>query len=346
MNKFFTIFVFQFFIISNVFAGNSISKIEKAENEIENGNYSSAEKLLTELVVYADNNEVLANSYFLLSQITETLAEANQYLEKIVDLKNNEFTTIANFHLAKNYYCESKYEKAEKYFTKFLKYPKEEFVEDAIFWNAQNYFCLKNYSMSQKYFQKYLEIGNENSKIEIAKLSIGTAYFRMKNFSAALKILTDLKNSDSEKNFLPKLLLTIGFCHENLSQFEKSIEFYKKVINQFPYSEERYLAETRLVSLAEKGIYKSSLKIPATEVDAEKKYIIQLAAFQEKTKATSSQKKYKTDGYDAFIYEKFVNNKIYFAVGIGPFKTFSEAKNIQNTLDENSKKSSFIYEKP
>jgi len=72
---------------------------------------------------------------------------------------------------------------------------------------------------------------------------------------------------------------------------------------------------------------------------------VQLAAFLNKEKAEKSKTEFREKGYDTFVYEKIVKGTRYFAVGLGPYRTETEAKYVRNKLKKNGI-SSFIYKRP
>ena len=341
--------------VSNILAGSFSYEIDKAINEIKNENYLTAETILKKLVgqipfrEYSLTGQIeekncLAEVYFLLAQCAETSLDAKLSYKKILNLPENNYTDKAKLALAKSCYCNLNHKGAELYLNEILQLPSSSGFEDAVYWAAQNYFSMKDYANSISYFNKYLTIGKDQTSLELSMLNLGTAYFKMNNFLAALTQYQTLKNSGKDKNFSAFLLYMMGLSHEKLSQYQEAITCYKQVINQYPYSQQRFLAETQFLGLAEKGYYSSSLKMPKINTDFEKKYIVQLSAFLQKERAEISQEGFRKKGYDAFIYEKQVNSKNYFAVGLGPYKTEAEARYIQKKLKKNSI-SSFIYKK-
>lgn len=339
--------MFIIFLISNHNYADCSYEINKAKKEIKKENYTSAKNILEKSIDSADDTNSLAEIYFLIAQCSETSDEANKYLKKILNLNENTYIDKAKLALAKNYFCNSSYSKAKKYLNQILQNTISQGVdfEEALYWSGQNYFALKDYNKCINYLKEYLETGDENTKIELSLFNVGTSYFKLKNYSSALHHFQNLKNSKINENFASYLSYMIGLCHEKLSQFDKAILSYKEVINQYPYSDERFLAESQLVHLAEKGIYSSSINMPEINTYFNKKYIIQLAAFVNNKQAEKSKAEFKQKGYDTFIYEKIVKGKNYFAVGLGPYKTKTEAQYIQNKLKKNSI-SSFIYEMP
>ncbi|MCK4359536.1 MAG: tetratricopeptide repeat protein [Candidatus Cloacimonetes bacterium] len=347
MKKIFIVLMSIIFLISNHNYADCSYEINKAKIEIKKKNYTSAKNILEKSIDSADNTNSLAEIYFLIAQCAETSDEVNKYYKKILNLKENNYIYKAKLALAKNYFCSSDYSKSKKYLNQILKNPISQIADskEALYWSGQNCFALKDYNKCIDYLKEYLEMGNENTKIELALFNIGTSYFKLKNFSSALHHFQNLKNSNINKNFSSNLLYMMGLSHEKLSQFDKAIVSYKEVINQYPYSDERFLAESQLVNLAEKGIYTSSINMPEINTDFDKKYIVQLSAFLDKEKAEKSKAEFRQKGYDIFIYEKIVKGKNYFAVGLGPYKTKTEAQYIQNKLKKNSI-SSFIYKKP
>ena len=347
MKRIFIILMFIIFLISNYNYADCYSDINKAKDEIKKENYSAAKNILEKTIGSADDTNSLAEIYFLIAECSETSEEANKYLKKILNLNENNYFDKSRLALAKNYFCNLDYSKSEKYLNQILQNPISQGVnfEDAQYWSGQICFAKKDYNKCIKSLKKYLETCKDNTKEELALLNIGTSYFELKNFSSALHHFQNSNNSKINRNFESYLSYMMGLCYEKLSQFDKAILSYKEVINQYPYSEERYLAESQIVSLAEKGIKSSSINMPEINIDFNKKYIVQLAAFLNMEQAEISKAEFLQKDYDTFIFEKIVKGKNYFAVGLGPYKKKTEALYIQNKLKKSSI-SSFIYEKP
>lgn len=345
MKKLSILFACTVFLISNLSFADCHNEISKAKAEINKENYLSAKNILEKSIDLADDINLLAEIYSLLAHCAETSDEANKYYKKILALQENTYSDKARLSLAKNYFCKSNYSEARKYLNQIFQNPTSSFFEETLYWSGQTCFAMNNYDNCINYLKNYLKTGKDNTKIELAFLNIGTSYFKLNNYPAALNHFKNLNSSNKNKNFSPYILYMIGLCEEKLSQFSNAIVAYKKVINQYPYSNERFLAESQLVSLAEKGHYNSSVKMPEIKIDSDKKYIVQLAAFLNKEKAEKSKTEFREKGYDTFVYEKIVKGTRYFAVGLGPYRTETEAQYIQNKLKKNSI-SSFIYKKP
>ena len=345
MKRIFIALTFIIFLISNHNYADCSYEINIAKDEIKKENYSSAKNILEKSIDLADDTNPLAEIYFLIAQCAETSDEANKYYQKILALQENTYSDKARLSLAKNYFCKSNYSEAKEYLNQILQNPTSSFFEETLYWSGQTCFVMNDYINCIKYLKNYLKTGKDNTKIELAFLNIGTSYFKLNNYPAALNHFKNLNSFSKNKNFSSYILYMIGLCEEKLSQFNNAIVAYKKVINQYPYSNERFLAESQLVSLAEKGLYNPSVKMPEIKIDSDKKYIVQLAAFLNKEKAEKSKTEFREKGYDTFVYEKIVKGTRYFAVGLGPYRTETEAKYVRNKLKKNGI-SSFIYKRP
>ncbi|MBC8525710.1 MAG: tetratricopeptide repeat protein [Candidatus Cloacimonetes bacterium] len=342
-----TLLFLSFFLltISYLISSSITYEINKAKKEIKNNNYQTAETILKELIPKTDDKKYLAEVYLLLTQCAEISEEAIIYYKKIINLSDNYLIEKAKFELAQIYFCNKEYNNAEDLFAQILQQTSSQYLKESLYWIAQTCFCKKDYLNSIDYFNRYIALGNDEVKLELSMLNIGTAYFNMNIHSSAIEEYENLEESHLNKNFTPFLLYKLGVSYENLSKYTEAIDCYKEVINQYPYSQQRLLAESKIVNLVEKGFYTSSLKMPEINSYMNKKYIVQLAAFLNKEQAGKSKAEFLQKGYDTFIYEKVVKGKNYFAVGLGPYKTKTEAQYIQNKLKKNSI-SSFIYKKP
>jgi len=315
-----------------------------AKEEISNGNINEAKNILKQIVANEKDPEIKAEAYLLLAEYSTTLQEANQNYEKIIQLPPNSYTDKAKLAYAKNAYCREDYKTAKKNLIEIMQHTSSPYFAEAVYWTGLTYFAENNYENSINYLKSYLTFGEDPVKREIATLNLATAYFHLGKYEDALKQCHSLLQSDESQNFAPELIYKMGLCYEQTAQYEKAAEYYRQVINQYPYSSQRFLAETQLSNLTNLGLYSPSLPKPQIRKNDDKKYIVQLAAFQEKQQAESALKEFQDKGLNPFIYEKIVNNKKYFAVGLGPFRTEEEAKYLQQGWNQQSM-SSVIYKR-
>jgi tetratricopeptide (TPR) repeat protein len=340
--RFLTIFCTVFLSCPFLFAS---PLLPWAKEEIENGNIDEAKNILHQVIASEKNPETKAEAYFLLAEYAETLEEANKNYEKILQLPPNSYTDKAKLAYAKNAYCEKDYKTARKNLIEIMQQTSSPYFAEAVYWTGLTHLAEKNYENSLTYLKNYLIFGRDPVKREIAVLNLANAYFNLGKYEDAINEYQRQLNSNESQNFTPELLYKMGLCYEQTTQYEKAAECYRQVINQYPYSSQRFLAETQLSNLTELGLYSPPLERPQIRRNDNKKYIVQLAAFQEKESAESALKEFQKKGLNPFIYEKFVNNEKYFAVGLGPFATENEAKYLQRKLSEQAI-SSFIYKKP
>lgn len=316
-----------------------------AKEEINNGNIDVAQNILNQIVKSEQDPEIKAEAYFLLAEYANTMQEANKNYEKIIQLPSNSYTDKAKLAYAKNAYCSENYKTARKNLIEIMQQTSSPYFTEAVYWTGLTYLSENDYQNSITYLKSYLTFGKDPIKREISVLNIGTAYFHLGEYDNALNEYLKLIKSSNSQNFSPELLFKMGLCYEQCNQYEKSAECYREVINQYPYSSQRLVAEDHLSNLTGLGLYSPSIQKPKIRENNDKKYIVQLAAFQERKKAESALKEFQNKGFNPFIYEKIVNNQKYFAVGLGPFTTEDEAKYLQRKLNQQAI-SSFIYKRP
>ncbi len=117
-----------------------------------------------------------------------------------------------------NLYFKGKYEEARDIFLKFLKkYKHSKYYDNALFWIGQTYFVEKNYGEAIKYFENLI-IMCDNHKLADCNKYISALY-------------------------------KLGESYINSGDVDKGVEILKKVIKNYPDSEEAELAVNTLKSL-------------------------------------------------------------------------------------------------
>jgi len=314
---------------------------------INDKNFPEATILLKQYLNSCTDSELKAEIYYLLGQCASNANDATHYYKQVLNIPENDYQDRALIHLAKISLTHQDWNRAIEYSDKLLTKTFSLYYSDALFIRAQAHFCNEKYFPAITSYKEFINISLDSSRRELAYLNCGTAYYKLQQYSKAIEQFKQLQTENPSTNFNPYLLYMLGLCSEKKEEYSEAITYYKKLTNDYPYSQYTPLAEQQIVLLIEQGHYSSSLtSLPQIEELLNKKFIVQLAAFDTSTQAYKSKDEFEDQGISGiFIFTKSVDGKIYYALGLGPYSTEDEAQFKQLKLKDMGI-SSFIYKKP
>lgn len=114
-----------------------------------------------------------------------------------------------------------------------------------------------------------------------AYYELGRAQMDLKNNNDAIRSFTHLRNSTSDAAYVAKSLIGLGMVYRNMSEYEKSLDCYKKVVADMPQSEYAEESMQAIESIYRKMkrpdkfleyVESNSLNAARTEEEKEKMY--------------------------------------------------------------------------
>ncbi len=227
------------------------------------GLYDKAQESLKEAInikVGIDTNHPdLSLSYGHLINIYINLKDHKNaliYGRKALDISiekyglNSPHTATNLNNIGNTYYNSRSYEEAMAYFERAIMILNDlEYLEHpdlATFYNnsGYNYYALGQYENSIDHYLKSLKIkekifGLESSSLASLLVDIASTYVAMENYKEALKYYTKIR--DFQDYFVVNN--GMGYCHYQLKNYEKAIDFYKtaaNISNEYKISEFYY----------------------------------------------------------------------------------------------------------
>ncbi|MDZ7333529.1 MAG: tetratricopeptide repeat protein [candidate division KSB1 bacterium] len=112
------------------------------------------------------------------------------------------------------------------------------FYDNALYTTALSYLKKSNVATAVDFFRKIVSLpitnGERRDVVDNARLTLGYIYYELKSYNAAIKLLNDI----SEKHqYYQDALLALGWCYLKLEDHQNVIKYLKKLIKQFPDSE-------------------------------------------------------------------------------------------------------------
>ena len=252
---------------------------------------------------------------------------------------NTRYGRMALLETAKIHFFERNYQQAET----ALKGLKDSGLIEKSYWEAKNYERLGKYNLSITAAQVYISQSSDKAKIESTWFTITAAQMNKGDYSAALETLEKMRNSADIGN-IPLLWLKIGECQEKLGNPTMAINAYRKIMNDFRYTQYCYTAEDRLHQLDDQNQADVDVtdfstmntndpeKKPEPIPDDVLKFYLQVGAFGTQNNADRYRRQMITAGYPAITFSKIVNGKQLYVVATGPYRTRDEAMQTKQKL--------------
>jgi len=340
MKKVFILAFVFFILISGLFLAAD-ERIKSARREVKAGNYKNAQAILYDMLLPVPDSTYLAEAYFLLAKCSKTLSKANYYYKSLIQLPENRYTKLAKLYYAKNLICQQNYNDAKYFLTDIISKPLSSCTAEAYFTYAQISYRQEEYGDAITNYLNYINLGKNSSKKETSLLNIANSNMKLNNYIVARKNFVKLLGFDLGDKIKSYSLLKIAKTYEEEEDYKKANEYYQKLVNQYPYSNEYETAENRIIELAEKGMSIETEKYDTTDEIVEKHYV-QLSAYTKKENAKKIRNEYSQKNIHTIMYDKIVNNTKYFCLAIGPYFSRQEAELKKRELKRQGI-SSFIY---
>lgn len=197
---------------------------------------------------------------------------------------------LSDFKEAQNYFSKARYTAGT---TDSL------FIASTVLQEADAVFMQKDYNKAISLYDKVIEAntpdadyarfqkaiisglsGNNKAKAEIlsgligrtpaskyendARYELGLTYIEENKYAAAIQAMKPLTEAYEVRNMAPRAWMKIGFAYQQAGNEQKAIESYKRIVQEYPTSEERNAALDALKSLyiqsGKAGDYASLLK--------------------------------------------------------------------------------------
>lgn len=111
------------------------------------------------------------------------------------------------------------------------KYPGQKSAKLAVYYSGMINYEIGNYEESAEMLTNYLNEGTNDKLLkDSAIFTIGLSHFNMENWDQAIEMLNELENQQSP--YERKALLHIGMAYEKKGEFDKSEEYFKKVLEK------------------------------------------------------------------------------------------------------------------
>ena len=214
----------------------------------------------------------LAESYYRSDQF-EKAAETFRDLYNTSALDGKPEGKLIPYDLAYSYFRMADYENAAKWFDEYLQGNNLSEGEDAAARRADCDFIRKDYQTAVKGYENAMKrfdytsslypsykagiayglLGNKNQKVDVlskalkaspsseyyseAMYELGRAYVAVGRNDDAVRTFEKLRSTTDDKTIATRSLIELGMISRNISEFNKALSYYKKVVEEMPGTE-------------------------------------------------------------------------------------------------------------
>ncbi len=172
---------------------------------------------------------ILAESWYKKS----CFKDAEREFKKFVSIyKNSEYLPYANLRLVEIFNEQKKYASSEAMLKDIPLQKVSKDVEIVIKYNlARMLLKQAKYSSAIKLYKQLLTTVQDEILISQIKFDLGFCYFKTKDYTGCIEILSSLKCD--EPKLIANSLYLLGLCHYNLENYNKVIEIFTKLISKY-----------------------------------------------------------------------------------------------------------------
>jgi len=172
---------------------------------------------------------------------------------------------------------------------------------------------LGQFAAARNAFQIVMDAHPNQDIYDQAALGIAEEFYITGFYQYALDTVQQLLKNSPHSSFLSVIYLKIAGSDLKLSKWENANEYLNKVINEFPKSQEAYIAKQLL---------------------EEKQYFsVQIGAFLDKKRAINLIENLKVGGNDAYMIEiRATDGERFYRVRIGKMSSLKEAEELEQRI--------------
>ncbi len=236
---------------------------QRAQFDIEQGNYQVAAEGLTQLIKEGANSNFLpyaymrrAASYFNLAQYDKTIAD---YISVVNRFPGHPSAQDALLPLQEALTLAGRSGEFEKYLTQFkTANPENKGIESLEFETGKNFYFDQQYQKSINNLTSFKSAYPQSARLQEANYYIAESYYRLKNFDNALPIFTELSN-DVNFNMGSRVIGRIAEIQFNQGKHDSALGSFHRLEKMASNKKEQYNAWAGLMeTFYLQGLYDSA----------------------------------------------------------------------------------------
>ena len=300
----------------------------EAVDYFQQGDFPAARDVLKQ---YLSNNPTDTEALLYFAQLEPEGEKSADYLEKMLDISKNfkeedqTLLALCQYNFSKGFYLATT-EMADRFERKFKTSP---YYAQIVWFYAS---ALLAMGETQKAQEKYLLLSSFSDYDMRASAEMGKADCLLADdkFTLAVNQYKKTIEKFDESDILPLALIQISSCYAQMNEKDKSLLYYNLYREKYPHG---ITVEEELKDATNAGQLKEDKSNKAEDmVNAE--YTIQLGVFGIKENADKLSAEFKTKGYVVKVLEKIIDQKKYYVVQSGSFRSYEEARKLREKLEK------------
>lgn len=206
---------------------------QKAQFELEQGNYAAALETLTQLINTQRNSKYMpyafmrrAAAYYNLKQYNQTIGD---YVKVLEDYSSHPVASDALLPLQEALNLQNRGAEFDKYLTAYKQAnPEKKGLEAVEFESAKSLYFNQDYARAIVALNTYLKNYSASPRASEAKYYLAESYYRQRDFEKALVIYNEL-SADKSFNLLGRVVGRLAELEYRLGRYDNAIYFYHKL---------------------------------------------------------------------------------------------------------------------
>lgn len=292
------------------------------------GDFSAARNILRR---YLSNNPTDIEALLYIARLEPEGKQSASYLKEILEVsgdfrsEDQVLLGLCQYNFSKGFYLGT-VEIADKFEKKFKGNP----YHAQVIWFCAS--ALLAMGETQKACEKYIQLSSFSDYDMSASAEIGKAdcLFADGKFSSAINQYKKTIERFEDSDVLPLTLIQISSCYAQMNEKDKSLLYYSLYREKYPHGMMVEEKPKDTVSVGQPEKDKSHKAEDIINVE----YTIQLGVFGVKENANRLSAEFKAKGYVLRIVEKTIDQKRYYVVQLGRFRSHEEARKIREKLEK------------
>ena len=260
------------------------------ETYLKGSDFSQAEKHYLQLIEIYSESIYAPQAYYSLGWV---YFEQNKYEDAkktfknlLIKFPNHKLGEDTSYKLGEIEYNLGNYENTADHFTSFVeKYPKTTKQAESYFYIAESYYYLENNLKAITFYAKSAESSYDSKLVLMSTVSMGWCYLKLNKLNLAKQQFNKAYAYSKEKGILSDdVLLGQASLYSETKEYDKALEAYSNLIDQFPNSKritDAYLGKASSYYLS--GYFKEAISTYRSFIDkfenSDQKEIIEKAYF-------------------------------------------------------------------
>jgi TolA-binding protein len=181
-------------------------------------------------------NKIMVDTAGLYETVFQSSATALQYYQQVAEQREDaKSARLAYNKMAKLYEKKEDWVMANDTYQNILKYFPDDKKSDAISLRiAENYSHLKDFKQAQIELMDWLNQFPDSNLTDKAYMKLGEVHYAERRFRDAYKIFEKIVRLFPNSTLRVEAYYNMAFCLEELSEWSKALEHYKKIRNHYP----------------------------------------------------------------------------------------------------------------